>query len=352
MYSREELVQYEYFNRVLEGRRITDVLDPLTGLISKTHMIAFVQSLIEEKIPFTFGMIDLDNFKYINDTYGHSMGDQMLAAVSENLRDFLRGYGIAGRFGGDEFLFVNFRDLDYAANKLFCQTLFGTGVVLRKTFHLTKYDLFMTGTAGLANYPKDADNYLDLFTLIDKVLYRGKSKGRNCYIIYTPEKHKNIEVIRIKKNSLYDTFKNLAAAFDSSDTLHGKLKAGFEALKSDLNITDLYYTGKRNAVKSVLDQRFLGYTNDIDRLMNDEAYATNQISQIKETSPRLYAILSENEAEAVLIMKVNVGPKTFGYLMCAEPHTLRIWQEKEYAAIFLLARMLAEFLDGNGIELE
>ena len=67
MYSREELTQYEYFDRVLDGRRISDVLDPLTGLVSKTHMIAFVQSLIEEKTPFTFGMIDLDNFKYIND---------------------------------------------------------------------------------------------------------------------------------------------------------------------------------------------------------------------------------------------------------------------------------------------
>ena len=124
MYSREELTQYEYFDRGLDGRRISDVLDPLTGLVSKTHMIAFVQSLIEEKTPFTFGMIDLDNFKYINDTYGHSIGDQMLVSVSEALRDFLSGFGIAGRFGGDEFLFINFRDLDYDSNKLFCQKLF------------------------------------------------------------------------------------------------------------------------------------------------------------------------------------------------------------------------------------
>ncbi len=352
MYSREELTQYEYFDRVLDGRRISDVLDPLTGLVSKTHMIAFVQSLIEEKTPFTFGMIDLDNFKYINDTYGHSIGDHMLVSVSDALRDFLSGFGIAGRFGGDEFLFINFRDLDYDSNKLFCQKLFGTFKVLRKTYKLADYELFMTGTAGLAAYPKDAGNYLDLFTLIDKLLYRGKSKGRNCYIIYLEEKHKNIEIIRLKKNTLYDTFKNLTAAFDSVDGLRDKLKAGYVALKNDMNITNLYYTGSGKTLKSIANQRLLGSAEDIGLLMKEEVYATNDIQQIKQTSPIFYDILQKNEIEAVLIMKMNVGEEVYGYLICAEPHTLRIWQEKEYAIIFLFARMLSEYLQGKQLELE
>ena len=347
MYSREELIKYGYFQQVLDGRRITDVLDPLTGLVSKNHMIGFVNYLVEEKIPFTFGMIDLDNFKYINDTYGHSIGDKLLTALSENLRSFLAGFGIAGRFGGDEFLFINFRDLNYDDKKDFCRKLFGTFSVLRKSYDLTEYNLFITGTAGLASCPADAGNYNDLFILIDKLLYRGKSKGRNCYIIYTEEKHKNIEVIRIKKNSIYDSFKNLAAAFDTSNDFCGKLKAGFEALQNDLHISNLYYIGDDKTITSAADRSSPGKAEDIDRLMTEEVYATNEVGQIREISPIFYQVLVTHEIEAVLVMRVNVGKEHYGYLMCAEPHTLRIWQENEYAIMFFFARMLGVFLHEN-----
>ena len=344
MYSREELNKYSYFQQALEGRRITDVLDPLTGLVSKTHMIGFVNSLVEEKIPFTFGMIDLDNFKYINDTYGHSVGDLLLAALSNSLRNFLEDYGIAGRFGGDEFLFINFRDLVYDDKKLFCQKLFGNFQVLRKTYHLPEYNLFVTGTAGLASCPEDAQNYNDLFILIDKLLYRGKSKGRNCYIIYTESKHKNIQVIRTRKNSLYDTFKNLAAAFDTSEDLQIKLKAGFESLQNDLHITNLYFIGNDKTITSILDNSSLGKAEDIDALMKEEMFATNEIEQVRDSSPLFYKTLAENEIETVLVMRVSTGDKQYGCLMCAEPHNLRIWQENECAVMFFLARILADFL--------
>lgn len=352
MYTRKDLMKYDFFKNILQAQRITDVLDSLTGLISKAYITNFVKSLIDAEIPFTFGMIDLDNFKYINDAYGHTMGDKMLAAVANDLQDYLGDYGVAGRFGGDEFLFINFRDITYPEKKLFCQNMFSNHEVLRKTHRIGEYELFMTGTTGLATYPSDADNYSDLFSLIDKTLYRGKSKGRNCYIIYLESKHKNIEIRRLRKNTLYETFKNLASAFDSSDDINEKIKAGYESLKSDLNITDMYYADiKTKLLKSVSDRHILGPADDIDLLMDKEAYATNKIDQIKVISPHLYETLTKNETEAVLIMKISVGSETFGYLMCAEPHTLRIWQENEYAILFLFARMAGEYIQGMHISL-
>ena len=353
MYSRDELNKYEYFKQVLAMNRLSDVLDPLTGLVNRTHLINFVKSLIDAHIPFTFGMIDLDNFKYINDTYGHTTGDQMLAAVAEELRKYLSGYGVAGRFGGDEFLFVNLKDVNYPQNKSFCQQLFGNFNVLRKTYHLGEYDLFITGTAGIASYPINAENLEDLFGLIDKVLYRGKSKGRNCYIIYLPEKHKDIQIINLKKNNLYDTLKNLAAAFDASDDLYSKICAGYESLKNDLHITNMFFAGNAKKLKSVVDQRFLGYADDIDALLRaEEKFSTNDLKQIRDISPRFYEILTENEIESVLIMKVDVGDVKYGYLMFAEPHTLRIWQEDEFAIMFFFARMLGEYMQGTSQTLE
>ncbi|MBQ6517326.1 MAG: GGDEF domain-containing protein [Anaerolineaceae bacterium] len=352
MYNRDQLIIYDYFKEVLDGHRISDVLDPLTGLVSRVHMVRFVKSLMSAGMPFTFGMIDLDNFKYINDTYGHFAGDEMLMAVSAALQNFLAGYGIVGRFGGDEFLFVNLRDLEYADKKNFCRDLFGSFSVLRRTFHVGEYELFITGTAGMATYPHDAEDYTELFSMIDKTLYRGKSKGRNCYIIYTPEKHKNIEIIKLKKNRLYDTFKNLAAGFDSADDIYDKMRAVYASLMNDLHITNLYYAGRKKELKSVIDMKNLGSVSDIDLLMKDEVYSTNDISQIRKVSPFFYQVLAENEVEAVLVMRINDGRTDYGYLVCAEPHTLRIWQEDEFAVMFLFARLVGGFLSGKQLVLE
>ncbi|MBQ4512264.1 MAG: GGDEF domain-containing protein [Anaerolineaceae bacterium] len=352
MYKREQLLKYDYFKQALDGRRVTDVLDPLTGLVSRAHMIAFVKSLMENDIPFTFGMIDLDNFKYINDSYGHSIGDKVLQGVAEELQKILGDFGIGGRFGGDEFLFINFRDLEYDDKKRFCNDLFRNNTVLMKIYIADEYHLLMSGTAGLASFPHDTRDYNELFTMIDKTLYRGKTKGRNCYIIYVPEKHKDIEIKKLRNNSLYEIFKNLAAAFDTSEDLYEKLKAGFESIKNDLHINNLYYSGGNYELKSVIGLHSLGSFDCIDCLISEDVYATNKISEIRSQCPKFYKILSKNEVEALLVMRISSGGQNYGYLMCAEPHTLRIWQENEYAVMLFFARMLGEYMRGRQLELE
>lgn len=351
MYNREQLTKYPYFNKVLDGHRIADVLDPLTGVVNRTSMMDFVRSLIDQDIPFTFGMIDLDNFKYINDNYGHSVGDEILKCVSSALADYLGDFGLAGRFGGDELLFINFRDLEYEDKKVFCTEMFSNYKVLRRTYKVDNYELFVTGTLGCATYPINTTDYNELFSMIDKTLYRGKSKGRNCYIIYVEEKHRNIEIVKLKNSTLFDTFRNLSDGFDSAPELHDKLRAVYEVLKNDIHISDMYYAGADKMVKSVVDNRLLGQAPDIDKVLSDEIYSTNDLEEIQNVAPIFYSVLKGLDAEAVLIIKVRMGNKIYGYLMCAEPHTLRIWQESEYAIMFLLARMLSGYLTGRRMEL-
>ena len=352
MYGREQLSKYDYFKQALDGHRISDVLDPLTGLVTRSHMVQFVQSLIAAEIPFTFGMIDLDNFKYINDSYGHSVGDEMLTAVAEALQAFLEGYGVAGRFGGDEFLFVNLRDLEYNEKKDFCRELFGSFKVLRRTYKVSVYELFMTGTVGMATYPNDSRNYSELFAMIDKTLYRGKSKGRNCYIIYIAEKHKDIEIVKLKKNRLYDTLKNVAAGFDSGDDIYDKMRSVYVCLMNDMHITNLYYAGLNGELRSVIDRKSIGTAGDIDLLMKEEVFSTNNIAQVKKAAPAFYQALERNEVEAVMVMRIDDGRTHYGYLVCAEPHTLRIWQEDEFAIMFFLARLVGGYLTGKRLMLE
>ncbi|MBR6753713.1 MAG: GGDEF domain-containing protein [Clostridia bacterium] len=348
MYTKEQLEKYPYFEALFKSRDISNVIDALTGLVSRRHMIGFIRHLVENKVPFTLAMMDLDNFKFINDTYGHEIGDGVLAGVSGDLVRYLEDYGIAGRFGGDEFLIVNFRDHSYDAIKAFFAGLYSDYNVLRKNIFLGDCEPFVTGTIGSAVFPEDAGDYASLFGLVDKALYRGKTKGRNCYIIYVEQMHKDISIQALAGRGIYNTFFDLVSRFDSQSALSGKLKAMLDILKKDMRISDLYYIGRDNHFRNVSSGVSLGRVYDLDRLIEDNIYATNEIKNMRSKAYSMYELCLNRAFETVLIVKIGIRNETFGYLVCAEPRSLRIWQDNEDAIMFFVARMLATYMQASG----
>lgn len=348
MYTKEQLLKYPYFEEVFRSNELSDVIDSLTGLLSRRHIVGFIQSLVENNIPFTLGLLDLDNFKFINDTYGHKIGDGVLAGVSSDLERYLEGYGIAGRFGGDEFLIVNFRDHSYDEIKNFFIGLYSNYTVLRKNIHLDDCEPFVTGTIGCASFPKDAQDYASLFGMADKTLYRGKTKGRNCYIIYVEEKHKDITIQALASRGMYAIFQDLSCRFDSQSALSDKLKAMRDVLDNDMRISDLYYVGSDNHFRNISCGESFGEVYDLDQLTQDDIYTTNEIRNIKPKSPSMFKLCQRQEFETVLIIRIGIQHETFGYLVCAEPKNLRIWQDDEDAIMFFIARMLAVYMQATG----
>lgn len=351
MYTREQLSRYPFFEEAFRHGDATDVVDSLTGLVSRRYMVAFIQHLVQTEVPFTLAMLDLDNFKFINDTYGHKTGDGVLAGMAGDLRRYLGDCGIAGRYGGDEFLIVNFRDLDYDDIKNFFIGLYSNFNVLRKNIMLEDCEPFVTGTIGCAVYPKDAQDYATLFSLIDKTLYRGKTKGRNCYIIYVEEKHKDITMQELAGRGMYTIFHELSHRFDSRSALSDKLKAMLDILNDDMRISDLYYAGHDGHLRSISTGDSLGEVTALDRLLEDDIYTTNEIGRIEACSPSMYALCRGREFETVLIIRIGIQAQTFGYLVCAEPKNRRIWQDDEYAIMFFVARMLAVYMQASGEKL-
>lgn len=348
MYTRKQLLRYSYFQEVFRSGDGSSVIDSLTGLISRQHIVGFIQHLIEHGVPFTLALLDLDNFKFINDTYGHKTGDGLLASLSADLKVYLDDYAVAGRYGGDEFLIVNFRDQSYDDIKDFFIGLYSDYRVLRKNVHLENCEPFVTGTIGSAVFPTDAADYATLFSLVDKTLYRGKTKGRNCYIIYVEEKHKDISMDQLAGRGMYAIFHDLSCRFDSQSALSDKLKAMFEILSDDLRISDLYYVGDDGQFMSVRTGCSSGRVTDLDRLIRDDVFTTNEIRNIESASRSMYTLCCSRAFETVLMIRIGIQDETFGYLICAEPRNLRIWQDDEIAMLFFAARMLAVCIQATG----
>lgn len=354
MYTREELEQYPYFAETIREQGMTGMLDQLTGIVSRGHILKFAQWLTAHQVPFSFAMVDLDNFKYVNDTYGHHVGDQVLIRVAEDLADFIKGKGIAGRFGGDEMLIVNLEDTVYDAKKRFFMDLYeGERRVLRKNIQLNECSPFITGTVGCASYPKDAQDYDTLFQMIDKTLYRGKIKGRNCYIIYVEEKHKDIQIRQIARHGMYTTLSTLDRRFEFAPGLMNKLRGVMPLLMDELQISDLYYVGSGGIMRSVRNADIAEPAGDLGQLLrSDDLYTGNTLADAQERSPEFCEALKKREVETFCVVRVCMNQHEFGYLICAEAHSKRIWQEAECAILFFLAKMIASTILAEGEKLE
>jgi diguanylate cyclase (GGDEF)-like protein len=127
-------------------------------------------------------MLDLDNFKHFNDTFGHQSGDLLLKEVAAVLGSRLRAGDLACRFGGEEFSLVlceaNLEGtLKCVAN--ICEAVKHLSVEYRgQTLGR------ITISAGIANYPAHYDNLEDLIEAADKALYTAKRNGRDCIVVY------------------------------------------------------------------------------------------------------------------------------------------------------------------------
>ena len=342
LYTIEDLRKYKFFDKIIDEISLAEILDPLTGLLSRAYVIRFVQSLIAENTPFTFTIIDLDNFKFINDTYGHTAGDKVLTSITKGLVEFTDGYGLAGRFGGDEILFIDLKHITKEDKVQFFEDLYGSSNVLRKEVYFGNGAAFVTGTAGCASFPEDSKDFNDLFSLIDKMLYLGKNKGRNCFTIYNEAKHKDIEIRKIANNGIFTSMHKLKQDIENEKGFEKKLLKALPQLNEVLQIHDLFYVTDDGKMRAVLDKSFCADASDLPDVMEEDLFSESTLDLIKKRSPIFYKNLTSNGFETVLISRIRKGKTTKGYLVCAVKRSLRIWQENECAILFYLSELLAE----------
>ena len=134
-------------------------------------------------------MLDLDRFKYVNDTYGHPIGDKLLIKVAERLKSLFRDNDIIARLGGDEFAIVlggldNHQIVKKAAIRII--------KTLSTPFIIDDTRLDIGSSIGISLSPDDDTTIVELIRKSDLALYKAKENGRGTYTFFTQQMHEEI----------------------------------------------------------------------------------------------------------------------------------------------------------------
>src|SRR6266567_2575397 len=204
----EQLIRFEMLDEIDREfqRQIHRLLvhDELTGLLTSKSFFSELRREAAraeaENIPFCVLMMDLDHFKEVNDTYGHLVGSETLEDVGAVIKKALRAGDVGARFGGEEFA-AFLLDADYAQGMIAAERVRSAiekhefpavrrnGAEALRTHHITI-------SVGVASYPEDARDPIQLVEMADSALYRAKRNGRNQVCAYRPAA--TTEVVKLR----------------------------------------------------------------------------------------------------------------------------------------------------------
>lgn len=163
-------------------------LDGLTGIFNHATTEELVGTMLQgqqEDDELVFAIFDVDNFKRVNDSYGHAMGDMLLKCVASNIKGICRERDIVGRVGGDEFVALFSGKAALGIKSV--QKRLGKCMEAIGEFSTQKgIEPPVTLSIGLVEVPKDATTYYEVFKLADSTLYDVKGNGKNGYALYRP----------------------------------------------------------------------------------------------------------------------------------------------------------------------
>ncbi|MBR3534684.1 MAG: bifunctional diguanylate cyclase/phosphodiesterase [Oscillospiraceae bacterium] len=264
--------------------------DYLTGLSNRRSISAHLSKMAHGSKPFGVLYIDLDDFKSVNDNYGHKIGDEVIRTTAERISAVISSKDALGRIGGDEFiLVVNGVNRINEISSAICESL-------KKpiTTEDTGSQIYVTSSIGISKYPEHAQKSSDLIRCADMALYDVKSNGKNGVEVFkeafreTMKKNAYIESLAKK----YLTDKSFTFAYQPQYHTESKTLRGFETLIrirpddcESVTIQELIDVAERSDIIYQIDNYVLKYA----------------LEEFKETAT----------AHPDLILSVNASAKHF-----------------------------------------
>lgn len=218
--------------KIKEQEQFIDYLayhDSLTGLPNRISFMDKIQSEIARDNHGAIVLLDLDNFKEVNDTLGHTFGDLLLKEISHRLSKLVTDKIFVSRFGGDEFLFLISGEMKSETLEKFLRKI---SKLFIEPFVISETEINIRFSMGIAQFPKDSNNIEQLIMYADTAMYKVKNSGKNNYMFFHNELICELtEKVKIE-NIIFDALKNDGFTLVYQPQVQvstGKI-SGFEAL--------------------------------------------------------------------------------------------------------------------------
>jgi len=344
--------------------------DPLTHLLNKASTQQFASAYLEAREHGHIAamlMLDLDNFKLVNDHYGHLYGDNLLKQVGINLRSLFRSDDIIGRIGGDEFLIL-LKDIPGEAFiRERCE-------LLLRQFHQLRSelipDLDCSWSIGVALAPTHGQSYGELFRHADEALYLAKKSGKDTFRIYSDsampplssDVHTLTRIDSEERPGLADNafvlhvFHRLYESRDIEQTIDELLAH----IGQELNVSRVYifennedntccnntFEWCNEGIEPQIDNlQQINYADDIPGWI--EAFDERGIiycSNIENFPPHIRAIVEPQGNKSMLVCSILDKGVFRGYVGFDECTVDRMWTQDQIDLLRFLSEVLALFL--------
>lgn len=203
--------------------------DTMTGLPNRTSFMDKIQAEIAREKHGAILLLDLDNFKEVNDTMGHTFGDLLLQRIATRLLTLVNNEVFVSRFGGDEFLIL-IRGEDKSG--FLDQFLSKISQLFKQPFIINEIETFIRFSMGIAKYPKDSNDIEQLIMYADTAMYKVKHSGKNNYMFFHDQLILELKEKIETENIILHALKNDGFTLvyqPQVETKTGKI-VGFEAL--------------------------------------------------------------------------------------------------------------------------
>lgn len=303
-----------------------------------------------------FILLDLDNFKNVNDTFGHIVGDEVLTMFTKIINEKVAGRGIVGRMGGDEILIVTESIRNQTELRNMLRSIRAT---VEWRFKNDPRALNVTCSMGVCAFPDYGNDFQTVYSICDKMLYIAKEKGKNRYIIYTPELHRRYidDTSDIPESAPSSDFVNDKIAVmhrlvDNYLTLHScnneiifsEIGKAFE-LSEILVVFENFTTAFQwtpECVKSDIEKiAYFKPEDDFGKLFNkDNLLVLDGLYKLDGKCADVSECLKKKDVNSAIFYRINRKGDFWGYVMFAKSASRRqSWSEYEIMALSITAKV-------------
>lgn len=344
--------------------------DALTELYNKSATKHHVERLLREAKEAALLIIDVDDFKGVNDRFGHLCGDAVLVEIARHLRHLLRVSDVVGRIGGDEFLVF----LPYFSD--------AAGVAEKAREVLRAFERIAVGgnaqcklgcSIGIALYPRDAAGYTELYRCADQALYHAKAQGKRSFAFYEkaecqmPIPRKTAHFVKVPtelaaqmeevdQTLLQYVFQMLYNSLDTERMVRQILEIVgkaydvsrvyiFENSPDDLFCNNTFEWCNDGVAAEIENLQHISYEKDLGGYLdNFDEDGVFYCSDIKALHPLLYGVLAPQGIVSLLQCAILDDGHFKGYVGFDECRTNRYWTKSQINTLALISKALSTFL--------